>query len=86
MSAALNLLSFGLVVISNEPGRLMAYSARMNYKTANDFCVKYIFIELIIAAKVTGVLFSCACQSNLAGILTTEFMLESVPLTSIIIR
>ena len=59
MSAVLNLLSFGLVVVSNEPGRHIAYSVRMNYKTANDFCVKHIFKKLIIAAKVTGVLFSC---------------------------
>ena len=59
MSATLNLLSFGLVVISNEPGRHMAYSVRVNYKTANNFCVKYFCLELIIAEKVTGGLFSC---------------------------
>jgi hypothetical protein len=58
-SAALNLLSFGLIVISNGPGRHMAYSVRFSYKTANNFCVKYFFIELIIAEKVTGDLFSC---------------------------
>ena len=59
MSAALNLLSFGSVVISTEPCRHMAYSVRVNYKTANNFCVKYFFIELIVAKKVTGDLFSC---------------------------
>jgi hypothetical protein len=59
MSATLNLLSFDLVVISNECGKHMAFSVRVNYKTANNFCVKHFFLELIIAEKVTGDLFSC---------------------------
>ena len=36
----------------------MEFSVRVNYKTANNFCVKYFFIELIFAEKVTGDLFS----------------------------
>jgi hypothetical protein len=58
MSAALNILSFGLVVISSEPDRHTPYSVRMTYKTAKNFCVKYSFIEVMIAEKVTGDLFS----------------------------
>lgn len=73
MSAALNLLSFGLVVINNEPGGHMAYSARVNYKTGNNFCVKYLFIELIIAEKVTGDLFSCRHVPGTVNIM--EFLL-----------